>query len=80
MKSEAEAAIKILSTKEFSLIVEAKVSKTGCTYMDAVVDYCAKEGAEVETMAKLINTKIKALIQVEAEDLNYLPKTQRLPI
>jgi hypothetical protein len=51
-------------------------------YIDAVVYFCEKNGVDIETAASLIknNSKLKASIQDEAEHLNYLPKTQKLPI
>ena len=80
MNDTVEAEIKLMNTKEFSAIVEEIVANAGCSYMDAIIDYCEKNGTEIETMAKLINVRIKGLIQVEAEDLHFLPKTRRLPI
>jgi hypothetical protein len=52
------------------------------SYLDAVVLYCEQNNIEIETAASLIkgSTKMKARIQDDAEDLNYLPKTRKLPI
>lgn len=51
-------------------------------YIDAVMYFCEKNGVDIETAASLIksNAKLKASIQVEAENLNYLPKTKQLPL
>jgi hypothetical protein len=35
---------------------------------------------EYETVKKLIGTDLKRLLRKEAEDLNFIPKTSRLPI
>tara|TARA_Y100000034_G_scaffold87336_1_gene104762 strand:- start:4284 stop:4526 length:243 start_codon:yes stop_codon:yes gene_type:complete len=80
MNEEVHQTIKMMNTKEFSAIIENMVTTYGCSYMDAIVDYCQKENVEIETVAKLINTRIKNSIQIEAENLNFLPKTKRLPI
>jgi len=50
--------------------------------MDAVLLYADQNGLEIETVASIIrnSTKIKSKIQVQAEELNFLPKTSRLPI
>jgi hypothetical protein len=49
-------------------------------YMDAVVWYCERENIEVEVAAKLISAVLKSKIEAEAQDLNFLPKTAKLPI
>ena len=48
--------------------------------MDAVLHYCDQNGMEPETAAQLVNSKLKAQIREEAEELNFLPKTAKLPI
>lgn len=50
--------------------------------MDAVVWYCEETGFEIEIAAKLISGALKSKIKIEAEDLNYLPKsnTIKLPL
>lgn len=51
-------------------------------YMDAILHYCEKNEVEIEVIAKFIqkNAVLKAKIQEEAENLNFLEKTSRLPI
>ncbi len=51
-------------------------------YMEAVVWYCEQNNMEVEVAAKLLNAIIKAKIEAEAVDLNFLttPKGSKLPI
>jgi hypothetical protein len=51
-------------------------------YIDAVIDYCEKNKLDVEAIAAQIRngTNLKAKIQESAENLNYLPKTTRLPV
>ena len=49
--------------------------------MDAIVDYCDNNEMEIESAAKLVNTKIKESIKLEASDLNLLKeKVVKLPI
>jgi len=51
-------------------------------YIEAVMYYCNENDIEIETAAALIkgSAKMKAKIQFEAENLNYLPKSGKLPI
>ena len=51
-------------------------------YIDACIMFCEKNNMEVEQIASIIksNQNIKSKIQIEAENLNYLKKTSRLPL
>ena len=51
-------------------------------YIDAIVYWCAKNNVEVEYAASFVkrNQVMKAKIQNEAEKLNYLAKTSKLPV
>ena len=58
------------------------IRSSGVDYMDAILHYCEKNDVEIESIAKYIkkNVVLKAKLQEEAEELNYLQKTSRLPI
>ena len=66
----------------FSLAIETLVFKKNIPYMDAIIMHCEQTGLEVELAAKLISGALKSKIQLEAEDLHYLPKsnTTKLPL
>lgn len=74
--------LNFISIIEFSKEIEDLVKHKKMEYIDAVVYFCEKNGVDIETAASLIksNSKLKASIQLEAESLNYLPKTKQLPI
>lgn len=71
-----------LTPQTFYADIEALVCELRTDYMDAVVYYCEKNNLELETAAAIIkgNSKFKAIIQNEGEDLNLLPKTAKLPL
>ena len=70
-----------MDTKAFSMKIEKLVIEKKIPYMDAIVHYCDNSGMEIETAAKLINTKIKQSIASEASDLNMMKeKIQKLPV
>lgn len=70
-----------MDTKAFSMKIEKLVIEKRIPYMDAIVHYCDNSGMEIETAAKLINTKIKQSIASEASDLNMMKeKINKLPI
>ena len=70
-----------LTTEKFLTDIDKLVSKHNLEYLDAVVYYCEKNNLELETAASIIrsNLKIKSKLQLEAENLNFLPKTAKLP-
>lgn len=74
--------LNFLSIVEFTKEIEKLVLEKKMEYIDAVIYFCERNGVDVETAASLVkaNAKLKASIQVEAENLNYLPKTKRLPL
>jgi hypothetical protein len=74
--------LNFLSIVEFTKEIEKLVLEKKMEYIDAVMYFCEKNGVDIETAASLIksNAKLKASIQVEAENLNYLPKTKQLPL
>jgi len=69
-----------MNTSKFSMIIENYVKDKRCTYMDAVVLYCEEHEMEIESAAKLLNVKIKGQLEVEAMELNFIPKVNTLPI
>ena len=72
--------LNVLTKAKFSIIIEKIVHEKQLTYMEAIVYYCDNNELEVETAAKLINPVIKSKIEVEAQNLNFLPKTSKLPL
>jgi hypothetical protein len=66
----------------FSLTIETIVYEKQIPYMDAIILHCQNTGLEIELAAKLISGALKAKIKMEAEALNFLPKsnTVKLPV
>ena len=48
--------------------------------MDAVLWYSSKNEIDPSTVARLISKGLKEKIEVNAADLNFLPKKAKLPI
>jgi len=75
------------SPKEFgaqSFLIEIEKLRRDSTVslMDAVIHYCEKNNVEIESVAQYMkkNLVLKSQLEEEAEQLNYLQKTARLPI
>jgi enoyl-[acyl-carrier-protein] reductase (NADH) len=66
--------------KEFSGLIEGMAKEEGIGYMDAICHHCNETGLEVEMAATLISAALKSKIREEAQELNLLKKTSKLPI
>lgn len=68
--------------ESFSQQIEYLCESRKMEYIDAVVHWCEAAGVEVEYAANLIkkNQVLKMKILEEAENLNFVKKTARLPI
>lgn len=70
-----------MNSAEFSKIIENLVEeKNDLSYMDAVVHYCNNNDIDTGTVGKLLTKNLKAKIEVEARELNFLPRRGKLPI
>jgi len=66
--------------KNFAREIDTLVTSTDLNYFEAIIEYCNQTGMEVEVAATLINNNLKSKIENDAQDLNLLPRTARLPI
>ena len=62
--------------------IESLCRERNIEYIDAIVFWCEKNKLEVETAAYWIrkDPTMKAKIQAEAENLNFIKRGARLPI
>jgi len=70
----------IITPTKFSLLIEQMVQTKNITYMDACLEYCKEKEIEPNSIARLVNKSLKQKIQMEAEQLHFLPKTNSLPV
>ena len=68
------------TTKTFSLKIEQIALEKNISHMDAVLWYCSENEIDPSTVARLISKGLKEKIEVNAADLNYLPKKAKPPI
>ena len=70
-----------MNSKEFSLQIEKIVQeKKGISYMDAILKYCDENDIDPSTVAPMLTKALKDKITIEAQNLNYIPKTGQLPL
>ena len=72
----------ILTTEDFIASIDVMVREKNVGYFDAVLLYCEQNNIEVETAAALVksNSVLKSRIQMEAENINMMKRSARLPI
>ncbi len=65
---------------EFSDLINSIAVEHNITRMDAIIHHCAQSSMEVDVASTLISSALKSKIREEAQELNLLKKTARLPL
>ena len=65
---------------DFSMHIEKEAIKRRIGCFEALLDYCEMKGIEPVAVATMITSSLKAKIQAEAEEMNLLKKTAKLPV
>ena len=65
---------------EFSDLIAIAAVQWKLTIMDTVVAHCESSGMEVDVASTLLSSALEAKIREEAQELNLLKKTAKLPI
>ena len=73
---------KVLDSKTVIREIHLLADLNGGDYIDAVIEYSERNGLDLEAIASVIKTnpKIKFNVQESAEQLNFLPKSSKLPV
>ena len=66
--------------KEFSELIEKINDELGTGYMDAITHHCEETGLEIEIASSLVSSALKAKIHDDAQEINLIKKTAKLPI
>ena len=72
--------LNLYTSERYNSEIEEIVERTSMSYLDAMLYHADENGLESETVAGLINVKTKTKLREEAEILNFMPKTSKLPI
>lgn len=65
---------------DFCRQIEKYVEQWKVPYMQAVIAICEFKEIPVESVAKILSKPIIEKIQQEGQELNFLPKSSKLPI
>ena len=66
--------------RNFSVLIEKIAIDKKLGLMDAICHHCKETGLEIEVASTLISAALKAKIREEAQGLNLLKKSSKLPI
>ena len=72
--------LNMYTSEQYNIEIEELVERTNMSYLDAMLFHADENGLESETVAGLVNVKTKTKLREEAEILNFMPKTAKLPI
>ena len=75
-----EELLNMYTSEQYNIEIEDIVERTSMSYLDAMLYHADENSLESETVAGLINVKTKTKLREEAEKLNFMPKTSKLPI
>jgi len=65
---------------QFSMTIMEMAINEKIDHMDAITTYCERNNLEIEVAASLINDSLKSIIEGEAMELRFIPRSGRLPI
>ena len=65
---------------EFSDLINEIAERERITRMEAIVHHCEETGLEIDVASTLISSALKSKIREEAQSLNLLKQTAKLPV
>ncbi len=68
------------NSTDFSLHIEREAIRRKIGFMESLMEYCDEKGIEPIAVASMISSSLKAKIQAEAEEMNLLKKSPKLPL
>lgn len=65
---------------EFSTKIMEMSEESNLSIMDSIIGYCEQTGMEIDVASTLISSALKAKLREEAQELNLLKKSSKLPL
>ena len=68
------------NSTEFSIFIEREALKRRIGVMEMLLEYCEEKEIDPVAVASMLSSSLKEKIRAEAEELNLLKKTGKLPL
>lgn len=68
------------NSNDFSLYIECEAIRRKIGFLESLLEYCESKSIEPAGVANLISSSLKEKIRAEAEDMNLLKKSPKLPL
>ena len=68
------------SASEFSMHIEREAIRRKIGYLETLMEYCEEKNIDTVAVASMITSSLKAKIQADAEEMNLLKKSPKLPV
>lgn len=68
----------MLTRKKFTMMIENTVISKNLSYIDSVVFLCQEHNIEIDDVKKYISKTIQEKIELEARNLNFMPKSNKI--
>ena len=65
---------------DFSVMIDELAEILRLSRMDTIIHHCEQTGLEVDVASTLVSSALKSKIREEAQELNLLKKTAKLPL
>ena len=72
--------VEFMTKAKFSKLVDSVVIGKRLSYMDAVLHLCEEYQIDPSDVKRYISTVVKTKIEAEAMSLNFIPKSNELPV
>lgn len=66
------------NANEFSMHIEKLAIDREISFVEAILEFCEEHSIEPKDVSNMINQSLRNKLELNFQDLNYLPKTARL--
>lgn len=68
------------NSNDFSMFIEQQAKKRNIGCMETLLEYCEEKDIDTTAVASMLSSSLKEKIRAEAEEMNLLKKSAKLPV